>query len=1123
MLPALFTTTMAAALCISAFCTLHAQVQDSFSDGDLHYNPAWAGDTAHFRVNSAYNLQLQGNGTDTSYISTTCLLNANDSIQWDIWIRLRFAGSDNNFIRWYLWSSSANLESPLNGYYIRIGENGNNDCLRLYRQNGQQHSLLSSGPAGSLAASDNSVRIRVIRSPAGQFRIYADLNGNFVYSLQSTVTDSSFGPLPYTGIFCRYTAGNSNRFYIDDIGQQVFQPDTEKPRIQHIESGPAGRIRLRMSEALEQNSCSNLQHYLLNNNTLPDSVKADAARQELELFFNTQWAQESTHSLHVWGLTDLAGNSMHDSTLHFLFAMPEPFCLVINEILADPDPAIGLPACEYIELYNRKNYPLNLAAFRLQTGSNSRQLPALWVPPKAYVLIFDQAWTPYFPGLLTAPVSSFPAINNAGVRLALSDTGGQLIHEVHFSSSWYQDPVKDDGGFSLEQKNPDDLCSGALNWRASDFSTGGTPGFQNSIYTQTPLAPQLRILFPDSIHILLCFNKKTDPGSIQLQHFGAGGTDIWPVSMQILSPDTLLLTMNTTLQANKEYTLSFSGHINDCAGMPYINDTLIHIRRYEAAYGDILITEIMADPEPAVQLPAKEYIELYNTLPFAVSLHNWQLQCGNSLLTLGPFILKPGAYALLGPKQYNTASPVSLVPYSGSLSISNESARLSLINEQQMLIHQALYDINMFGEAVKKNGGWSQEMADRRKICSSYGNRIASRDPSGGTPGYVNSCDTLYPLHALPEAVYSGFSEPDTLLLYFSQPLHPAWLNGLTVQAEQQYIGIKTVQDPDNLQLLKLKAANWHTAGNTLRLDGIQGCESATKNSSVISIPKDAVEDLSHLVWNEILFDPLAGGTTYIEWINRGSEAIELKNVYACLSDTLHPFCHKGIQPLSQSLWLPPGEIIAFSSDPLLTAASYTCSEPAHILRVPRLYMPNLSGGTVGIFSSSLQKGELVSVNASLHLPFLASSDGVALERIRPQLPPGPGNWTSASANCGYGSPGKENSQYISSSETETLLQTNVRIFSPDSDGYDDLLGISCRLPRPGMVLSVYVCDELGRRVKTLSNNQAAGIEWQGQWDGSNEQGQKCGVGAYVLLMEAFGTDGAKAKARTVVVLASRL
>ncbi|MCB0784182.1 MAG: hypothetical protein KDC02_08185, partial [Flavobacteriales bacterium] len=78
------------------------------------------------------------------------------------------------------------------------------------------------------------------------------------------------------------------------------------------------------------------------------------------------------------------------------------------------------------------------------------------------------------------------ALNNSGDPLVLTDDNGTTIDAVTYDLSWYNDAVKDDGGWTLEQIDPTTPCSGAANWTASNAGAGGTPGAQNSVYAIVP-------------------------------------------------------------------------------------------------------------------------------------------------------------------------------------------------------------------------------------------------------------------------------------------------------------------------------------------------------------------------------------------------------------------------------------------------------------------------------------------------------------------------------------------------------------------------------------------------------------------------------------------------------------
>ncbi|MEL6134292.1 MAG: hypothetical protein AAFR59_13090, partial [Bacteroidota bacterium] len=139
---------------------LMAQVNDDFSDGDLTNNPTWTGETSAWQVNAQ---ELQSNGAsaqDDIYLVTT-----NTRVQQTEWrLKMRFSESpsNSNRVRYYLVSDQSDLESALNGYFVEVGENGNDDTYALYRQDGTDTVELIRGPNGQ-AALGFDVVIRIVR------------------------------------------------------------------------------------------------------------------------------------------------------------------------------------------------------------------------------------------------------------------------------------------------------------------------------------------------------------------------------------------------------------------------------------------------------------------------------------------------------------------------------------------------------------------------------------------------------------------------------------------------------------------------------------------------------------------------------------------------------------------------------------------------------------------------------------------------------------------------------------------------------------------------------------------------------------------------------------------------
>ena len=90
-----------------------------------------------------------------------------------------------------------------------------------------------------------------------------------------------------------------------------------------------------------------------------------------------------------------------------------------------------------------------------------------------------------------------------------------VIDSVYYDASWYNDAKKRNGGWSLELINPNESspCPVSDNWTASNNSSGGTPGIQNSVYSisSDTLSPKLLSFnIIDSTHIYICFSKSID-------------------------------------------------------------------------------------------------------------------------------------------------------------------------------------------------------------------------------------------------------------------------------------------------------------------------------------------------------------------------------------------------------------------------------------------------------------------------------------------------------------------------------------------------------------------------------------------------------------------------------------
>jgi hypothetical protein len=158
------------------------------------------------------------------------------------------------------------------------------------------------------------------------------------------------------------------------------------------------------------------------------------------------------------------------------------------------------------------------------------------------------------------------------------------------------------------------------------------------------------------------------------------------------------------------------------------------------------------------------------------------------------------------------------------------------------------------------------------------------------------------------------------------------------------------------------------------------------------------------------------------------------------------------------------------------------------------------------------------------HFSLLSNPDGVSLERINPVgVTQSRYNWTSAAASVGYGTPGYSNSQTGAAGDADGTISLSPEIFSPDQDGFEDVLFIRYQFDKPGNVLSIHVLDESGRLVKKLINNAYCGISGEFIWDGGTDNGIMPKIGIYLMVAEWYNEDGTRGRTKKTCVLATRL
>ncbi|MDP4275984.1 MAG: lamin tail domain-containing protein, partial [Bacteroidota bacterium] len=120
----------------------------------------------------------------------------------------------------------------------------------------------------------------------------------------------------------------------------------------------------------------------------PDSVWIDKEiPARIHLKFNVGFIHKNQYSLYVHGLYNSNKDTLEPAVLTFFWYKPQPFDVVINEIMADPEPSAGLPQAEYMELYNRTKYSINLSGWAMNIGAQSISFRDVAIAANGYLIL----------------------------------------------------------------------------------------------------------------------------------------------------------------------------------------------------------------------------------------------------------------------------------------------------------------------------------------------------------------------------------------------------------------------------------------------------------------------------------------------------------------------------------------------------------------------------------------------------------------------------------------------------------------------------------------------------------------------------------------------------------------
>ncbi len=548
--------------------------------------------------------------------------------------------------------------------------------------------------------------------------------------------------------------------------------DSLPPHIDSVSFASPHQLNVYFSEAVEIGSAEDARNYRLDHNWgMPVYAIKDAASPRLvHLSFINDFPERVNFLLTVDVVRDLAGNEMMTQSMPLLIYRPMPFDILIDEIMADPSPPVGMPEVEWVEIRNVSSFPINLMGWRLaKTTGRSGPLPNfILLPDSSLIICSSGSLASLLPFGPIKSVTSFPSLSNAEDCVYLMAPDGQIIHTVAYADTWYQNDLKKQGGWSLEMIDLNNPCQGIENWQASNAALGATPSKINSVdaVNMDLISPQLLWAYAqDSLHVLLQFNEPLDSaGAADVRKYQLSDGLAPPLSAMPMAPlfDKVLITLVQPLAPHRVYTITANG-VGDCLYNMMASANTVKVGMAEMPdSNDVVVNEILFNPKPE----GVDFIEIYNRSKKIINMKKMSLANRNTLGQIDNIVGIADQYRMLFPDEYMlitadaaitrrdyvTTSSQNMLSNSNLPSMNDDEGFVMLLNEQGHIVDQLHYNDNWHFEFITNTEGVSLERIDANATTQDKQNwHSASESVGYATPGYRNSQS-------------SNFQEPDAAM-----------------------------------------------------------------------------------------------------------------------------------------------------------------------------------------------------------------------------------------------------------------------------------------------------------------------------------------------------------------------
>ena len=746
-----------------------------------------------------------------------------------------------------------------------------------------------------------------------------------------------------------------------------------------------------------------------------------------------------------------------------------PGDVLINEVMADPRGLTKLPATEYVELHNTTDHEIDLEGWTFVYDKTSIPLPDAELSAGGYAVLYKAGREiSVAEGAAEVAVKRFPAnMINTGKPLALKDPSGTVIHSYTYP--------KAKAGRSIERGEGN-------KWHLSSDPRGGTPGEENS-----EGAPDK----PDEPE-----KGKASPGDVLINEVMAD-----PHGLTKLPATEYVELHNTT---DREINLEGWAFVYDKTSIP-LPDAELPAGGYAVLYKagrEISVAdgaaEVAVKRFPANMVNAGKPLALKD--PSGTVIHSYtypKAKAGRSIergegdkwhLSFDPRGGTPGEENSEGaPDKPDKPEKEKVSP--GDVLINEVMADprglTKLPATEYVELHNTTdHEIDLEGWAFVYDKT-SIPLPDAELSAGGYAVLYKAGREISVADGAAEVAVKRFPANMINAGKPLALKDPSgTVIHSYTYPKAKA---GRSIERGE--------------------GEKWHLSsdprGGTPGEENSEGAPDKPDEPDEPNRPNepDATEQVEprEIILNEILFDPQPRGSEYIELYNRSDRTLSTHGLAIALRKSDG---HLGSRHSLTSLatTLAPGDYLVLTSDPNGVASLFR-TPTLDVIRRFKLPALNNQGATIVLLrTADSTVVDEVTYSAKWHSSAVKIRRGVALERISPDGgSQEAANWTSASSETGYGTPGYKNSQSGMSSQ----IEEGATISEPEYNASTRDYLIRYQMDKPDYRCQMAVYSSNGQKVAVIANNQLLTPEGEIRWDGAG-----LSPGVYIFHVELYHPDG---------------